>query len=117
MTDEHLTGPERVGMIVINALVLVALPLTGLLSIFGGSMSGMVEYVEDGEAGYALAQSGVPDAAEITATPIVGINTRAWLLLVAIVVLGLLAVYRLSVLANGSSPTRVSGGSEAPSRD
>lgn len=117
MTGEQLTGPERVGMVVINALVLVALPLTGLLNVFGGSMSGMVEYMADGSAGYALAQSGVPEAAEITGMPIVGPNTRAWLLLVAFIVLGILAVYRLFILSNGSSPSTFSGGTDAPSQD
>ncbi|MFW6458712.1 MAG: hypothetical protein ACOCY6_04785 [Halodesulfurarchaeum sp.] len=102
MTEETLTGPERAGTIVINALVLIALPLTGLLSIFSGSMSGMVEYTADGETGYALAQSAVPEAADITAIPLIGINTRAWLLLLALVLLGGLAVYRLSTFSTRS---------------
>jgi len=90
-------------MIVFGALIVIAMPIIGLINTFAGSMSGMFEYVEGEESGYALSQAGVPEAAEITAQPIVGPNVRAILIAVALIVLGLLAVYRLSVVSGQSS--------------
>lgn len=95
MTKENLTAVERLGMIVMGALVVIALPIMGILNTIGGSMSAMIAYTEGDSSGYALTQAGVPEAAEITATPLVSPTFRAWMLLLFILVLGGIAVYRL----------------------
>ncbi len=93
-------------MIVIGALVVIALPIIGTLNTVGGSMSAMIAYAEGESSGYALTQAAVPEAAEITASPLVGPNTRAILIAVAILVLGAVAVYRLISLSGAEpSPT------------
>jgi hypothetical protein len=103
MTHEKITTVERVGMVIFGGLVVLAMPILGLLNTFAGSMSGMVEYMDGESAGYALAQSGVPEAAEITATPIVGPNIRATLLAIGLIVFGLMVVYRL-ISVSGTDP-------------
>jgi asparagine N-glycosylation enzyme membrane subunit Stt3 len=103
MTHDTITAVERAGMVVFATIVILALPIIGLLNTVGGSMSGMVEYMEGDAAGYALAQSAVPEAAEITATPVVGPNTRAALLAFGLVLFALLALYRF-VSISGTEP-------------
>lgn len=102
MTQEHLTAVERTGMIVIGALLVIAMPIIGTLNTIGGSMSAMIAYTEGDSSGYALTQAAVPEAAEITATPLVGPNTRAWLILVALLVLGAVAIYRLGTFGEAA---------------
>lgn len=103
MTEAQPTPVERIGMIVIGALIAVAMPIIGIINTLGGSMSAMIAYAEGDSSGYALTQSGVPEAAEITASPIVGPNTRAVLILVALLILGILAVYRLGTFGSRSA--------------
>ncbi|MFW5900494.1 MAG: hypothetical protein ACOCTH_01800 [Halodesulfurarchaeum sp.] len=112
MTHETITAVERAGMVLFAGLIVLAMPIIGLLNTVGGSMSGMVEYMEDGESGYALAQSAVPEAAEITATPIVGPNVRATMLAIALNVFALMVVYRM-VSVSGTDPNA----SPAPAGD
>lgn len=102
MTQEHITAVERTGMIVIGALLVIALPIMGILNTIGGSMSAMIAYAEGDSSGYALTEAAVPEAAEITASPLVGPNFRAWLILLAILVLGGVAIYRLGTFGDAA---------------
>ena len=102
MTADNTTPIERIGMVVFGALVVIAMPVLGLINTLGGSMSGMFEYVNGEESGYALSQAGVPEAADLTAAPIIAPNSRAILLAVALLVLGLLAVYRLRAVSGAA---------------
>ena len=99
-------------MAIFGGLVVLAMPIIGLLNTVGGSMSGMFEYMAEGEAGYALAQSAIPEAAEITATPIVGPNIRATMLAIALIVFAIMVVYRM-VSISGTDPNA----SPAPAGD
>lgn len=104
MTQEHITAVERTGMIIIAALLVIAMPIIGILNTIGGSMSAMVAYTEGESSGYALAESAAPEAAEITASPMVGPNTRAVVIAAALIVLGALAIYRY-VSLSGVEPS------------
>ncbi|MFB6085182.1 MAG: hypothetical protein ABEJ84_00010 [Halodesulfurarchaeum sp.] len=102
MTQEHLTAVERTGMIVIGGLFVIALPIMGILNVIGGSMSAMIAYTKGDTSGHALTQAAVPEGAKITAAPLVGPNTRAWLILLALLVLGAVAVYRLGTFGEAA---------------
>ena len=102
MTDE-ITSVERVGMLLIGALVVIAMPVLGLLVTLTGSMSPMVSYSTAESSGYALTTGAIPDGAAVTAAPIVEPNLRAAMLAVAVVILGFLAIYRLLAVSGSKA--------------
>ncbi|AOW79911.1 hypothetical protein HTSR_0720 [Halodesulfurarchaeum formicicum] len=111
MTQEHITAVEQAGMVIIGALVVIAMPVIGLLVTLTGSMSPMISYATEDGTAYALSQSAVPEGAEILATPLVGPNVRAAMLAIALVVLGVVAVYRLvAVSGRKQTPTAAPSG-------
>ncbi|AKH98111.1 hypothetical protein [Halanaeroarchaeum sulfurireducens] len=101
--EEHISPVERVGMLLIGALVVIAMPVLGLLVTVTGSMSAMVSYTTGDGAGHALTTGAIPDGATVTAAPVVEPNLRAIILSVALVLLGFLAIYRL-LSVSGSKP-------------
>ncbi len=103
MTHEHLSAFERAAMIVFAGLVVLALPIIGVLNTIAGSMSGMIEYGTGDSAGYALSQSGIPEGMDATAMPIIEPNLRATILAIALIVLGLMVVYRFASLSGGAT--------------
>ena len=110
MTTEHLTAFERAAMIVFAGLLILAMPVIGVLNTIAGSMSGMIEYGEGDSAGYALAQSGVPEGVDVTAMPIIEPNLRATILAVALIVLALMVVYRFISISGGSTASAAPAG-------
>lgn len=103
MTQESVTTVEKAVMLVVGALVVVAMPVLGLIVTLGGSMSPMYSWAQGDSSGYALSPAGAPEGAEIVASPLIGPNARAMLIAVALVLLGLLAVYKL--VQPGGEPT------------
>ncbi len=95
MTTEPITAVEKAVMLVFGALIVLAMPVLGLIVTVTGSMSPMIAWAQGESSGYALSAAGVPEGAEIVASPIIGPNARAMLIAVALVLLGLLAVYKL----------------------
>jgi len=105
MTEQTVTTVEKLVMLVTGALVIVAMPVLGLIVTVTGSMSPMVVYSQGDSSGYALAPGAIPEGAEILTTPIIGPNARAMLLAAALVLFGLLAVYKLFQPEPGAAPT------------
>jgi len=95
MTDETITTVEKAVMLANAALVVIAMPVIGLIVTLGGSMSPMVSWVQGESSGYALSAAGIPEGAQVAASPLIGPNARALLIAVALVLFGLLAVYKL----------------------
>ena len=106
MTEENISTVDKAVMIVVGALVVIAMPILGLIVTVTGSMSPMIAWAQGESSGYALSAAGVPEGAEIVASPIVGPNARAMLLAIALVLLGLLAVYKLVQPGSSGTPTR-----------
>lgn len=95
MATENVTTVEKAVMLVTGALFVIAMPVIGLIVTFAGSMSPMVAYSTGESSGYALSAGGIPEGAQVVASPVIGPNTRAMLIAVGLVLFGLLAVYKL----------------------
>ena len=95
MTEENISTVDKAVMLASGALVLIAMPIVGLIVTFGGSMSPMLTWVQGESSGHALSAAGVPEGAQIVASPLIGPNLRAALLVLALTLMGILAVYKL----------------------
>ncbi|MFB6153331.1 MAG: hypothetical protein ABEJ27_03670 [Halodesulfurarchaeum sp.] len=95
MTTQSIPTVDKLVMIAGMVLLLVALPIAGTVVTMGGSMSPMVTYTQGDSSGHALSVAGVPDGAQATSVPLIGVNTRAVLVALALVLFALLAVYKL----------------------
>jgi uncharacterized membrane protein len=103
MTDENLTTVDKAVMLVTGAIFVIAMPVIGLIVTLAGSMSPMVTYMTGESSGYALSAGAIPEGAQVATTPLVGPNARAALIAVALVLFGLLAIYKL--FQPGAEPT------------
>lgn len=112
MTEDNITTVDRAVMLAGGALVLIAMPILGILVTLSGSMSPMVAWAKGDSSGHALAASGIPDGAHVVSSPFIGPNARAALVVLAVVLFGLLALYKVAQLRAEPTSTAVGTSSE-----
>ncbi|MFB6114155.1 MAG: hypothetical protein ABEJ58_08670 [Halodesulfurarchaeum sp.] len=112
MTEENITAVDKAVMIASGALVVLGMPVAGILVTITGSMSPMVTWAKGDSTGHALSAAGIPEGAQVVSSPLILPNTRALLLVIAVLLLGLLALYKLFQSPAEPAPTPVGASSE-----
>jgi hypothetical protein len=86
---------DKIAMYVGGGLMVLAIPVMGILTTITGSMAPLYAYKAGEETGHVLAPSLAPEGAEIVSSPLVDPNLRAAMVLLALLVWGGCAVYKL----------------------
>lgn len=100
---------DRIAMYLSGGLLVLAIPVMGTIEMLAGNEAPMYAYevTEGGETtgGYALDPSLAPEGAEIISSPVFDPNLRAYLVVAALAVLALAAIYNVAKAAGGDAPS------------
>lgn len=99
---------DRILMYLSGGLLVLAIPVMGTIEMLAGNSAPMYAYevTQSGEttSGYALNPSLAPEGAEIVSSPVFDPNLRAYLVVAALAMLAVAAIYNVARAASTDEP-------------